>query len=99
MVRHETVCELRDGWHAAVWDNAVTGFGVRVRPTGAKSYVVVYRADLLIADDVGPGKTVEAGLVARELLLRRRIDFIVITAPPAMTTQWKDELETVSGSA
>ena len=27
-----------------VWDNAVTGFGVRIRPTGAKSYVVVYRA-------------------------------------------------------
>src|SRR5262245_697028 len=27
-----------------VWDNAVTGFGVRVRATGAKSYVVVYRA-------------------------------------------------------
>src|SRR5215467_1318271 len=27
-----------------VWDNTVTGFGVRVRPTGAKSYVVVYRA-------------------------------------------------------
>jgi hypothetical protein len=27
-----------------VWDNAVTGFGVRVRPTGGKCYVVVYRA-------------------------------------------------------
>ena len=27
-----------------VWDKAVTGFGVRMRPTGAKSYVVVYRA-------------------------------------------------------
>lgn len=27
-----------------LWDSAVTGFGVRVRPTGAKSYVVVYRA-------------------------------------------------------
>jgi integrase len=27
-----------------VWDNTVIGFGVRVRPTGAKSYVVVYRA-------------------------------------------------------
>lgn len=24
------------------WDSAVTGFGVRVRPTGAKSYVVIY---------------------------------------------------------
>lgn len=45
------------------------------------------RVNLLIADDVGLGKTVEAGLVARELLLRRRIDFIVITAPPAMTIQ------------
>ena len=27
-----------------LWDDAVTGFGVRVRPTGAKSYVAVYRA-------------------------------------------------------
>jgi hypothetical protein len=27
-----------------VWDSAITGFGVRVRPTGAKSYVVVYRS-------------------------------------------------------
>ena len=55
------------------------------------------RVNLLIADDVGLGKTVEAGLVARELLLRRRIDFIVIAAPPSMTTQWKDELEAKFG--
>ena len=55
------------------------------------------RVNLLIADDVGLGKTVEAGLVARELLLRRRIDFILVAAPPAMTNQWKDELETKFG--
>ena len=55
------------------------------------------RVNLLVADDVGLGKTVEAGLVARELLLRRRIDFIVIAAPPAMTIQWKDELEAKFG--
>jgi superfamily II DNA or RNA helicase len=55
------------------------------------------RVNLLIADDVGLGKTVEAGLIARELLLRRRIDLIVISAPPAMTAQWKDELESKFG--
>src|SRR5436190_2869792 len=55
------------------------------------------RVNLLIADDVGLGKTVEAGLVARELLLRRRIDLIVISAPPAMIVQWKDELEAKFG--
>jgi len=55
------------------------------------------RVNLLIADDVGLGKTVEAGLIARELLLCRRIDLIVISAPPAMTMQWKDELESKFG--
>lgn len=45
------------------------------------------RVNLLIADDVGLGKTVEGGLVMRELLMRRRIDFILVTAPPSMTLQ------------
>jgi superfamily II DNA or RNA helicase len=55
------------------------------------------RVNLLIADDVGLGKTVEAGLVLRELLLRRRVDFTVVLAPAAMTTQWRDELQTKFG--
>lgn len=50
------------------------------------------RVNLLIADDVGLGKTIEAGLVVREMLLRKRIDFIVVLAPPSMTLQWQDEL-------
>ena len=33
-----------NGSEFTVWDDAVTGFGVRVRPTGTKSYVVIYRA-------------------------------------------------------
>ncbi|WP_298807964.1 DISARM system SNF2-like helicase DrmD [uncultured Sphingomonas sp.] len=55
------------------------------------------RVNLLIADDVGLGKTVEAGLVLRELLLRRRVDFTLVLAPPSMTQQWRDELQTKFG--
>jgi hypothetical protein len=39
------------------------------------------RVNLLIADDVGAGKTIEAGLILRELMLRRRVDFVVVCAP------------------
>ena len=51
------------------------------------------RVNLFIADDVGLGKTIEAGLIARELLLRKRVRDIVVSAPPSMLLQWKDELE------
>ncbi len=55
------------------------------------------RVNILIADDVGLGKTIESGLVMRELLLRRRIDFILVAAPPSMTLQWQDEMEAKFG--
>lgn len=51
------------------------------------------RVNLFIADDVGLGKTIEGGLIASELLLRRRVREIVVACPPAMLPQWKDELE------
>jgi len=55
------------------------------------------RVNMFIADDVGLGKTIEAGLIASELLLRRRIDTLVIACPPGMLGQWKDEMETRFG--
>ena len=55
------------------------------------------RVNLFIADDVGLGKTIEAGLIARELLLRRRIDRIVVACPPSMLEQWRDEMESRFG--
>ncbi|MFV8258269.1 DISARM system SNF2-like helicase DrmD [Bdellovibrio bacteriovorus] len=51
------------------------------------------RVNLFIADDVGLGKTIEAGLIARELLIRKKAKDIVVFAPPSMLYQWKDELE------
>ena len=51
------------------------------------------RVNMFIADDVGLGKTIEAGLIATELLLRRRIREIVVACPPTMLEQWRDELD------
>jgi superfamily II DNA or RNA helicase len=47
---------------------------------------------LLIADDVGVGKTIEAGLVARELVDRGEIQRICVLCPPHLCDQWEKEL-------
>ncbi len=50
------------------------------------------RVNLLLADDVGLGKTIEAGLVALELLLRHRARNVLIVCPAGLTTKWRDEM-------
>ena len=47
---------------------------------------------LLVADDVGVGKTVEAGLVVRELLDRGELDRFAVLCPPHLVEQWTGEL-------
>ncbi|MFM7373336.1 MAG: DEAD/DEAH box helicase, partial [Sphaerospermopsis kisseleviana] len=47
---------------------------------------------LLIADDVGIGKTIEAGLIVRELLDRGEIARIAVLCPPHLCDQWRQEL-------
>lgn len=49
---------------------------------------------LLIADDVGIGKTVEAGMILRESLDRGEIDRFTVLCPPHLVEQWVDELST-----
>lgn len=51
------------------------------------------RVNLFLADDTGLGKTIEAGLIARELLLRKKAKILVVAAPPSVLEQWKAELE------
>lgn len=55
------------------------------------------RVNLFIADDVGLGKTIEAGLIARELLLRKKVKEIYVSCPPSMLLQWQEELESRFG--
>lgn len=50
------------------------------------------RINLMIADDVGLGKTIEAGLILSELLIRRRIQRVLILTPAALRIQWRDEM-------
>jgi len=47
---------------------------------------------MLIADDVGIGKTIEAGLVARELLDRGDVSRLAVLCPPYLCDQWQREL-------
>lgn len=47
---------------------------------------------IMVADDVGIGKTVEAGLIARELLDRGEARRLVILTPPHLAEQWQQEL-------
>jgi superfamily II DNA or RNA helicase len=57
------------------------------------------RTNLLIADDVGLGKTIEAGLVMQELMLRYRARTMLIVCPAGLTLQWHDEMRDKFGLA
>jgi superfamily II DNA or RNA helicase len=50
------------------------------------------RTNLLIADDVGLGKTIEAGLVIQELLLRHRARTILVLCPSSLQEKWRSEM-------
>ena len=50
------------------------------------------RVNLLIADDVGLGKTIEAGLVVQELLLRHRARTVLVVCPASLTIKWRSEM-------
>src|SRR5262249_24669798 len=47
------------------------------------------RVNLLVADDVGLGKTIEAGMVALELIIRHRARKILIVCPSSLQIQWQ----------
>jgi|SRR5579883_342221 SNF2 family DNA or RNA helicase len=51
------------------------------------------RTSLLIADDVGLGKTIEAGLVVQEMLLRHRARTVLVLCPASLQEKWRVEMQ------
>ena len=56
-----------------------------------------YRGRVLLADEVGLGKTVEAGMVLKEYLLRGMAERVLILTPASLVGQWRDEMATKFG--
>jgi Superfamily II DNA/RNA helicases, SNF2 family len=68
---------------------------VEPRPYQLVPLIMALKLDpvrLLIADDVGIGKTIEASVIARELFDRSEIQRMTVLCPPHLADQWKDEL-------
>ncbi|MCY3019547.1 MAG: DISARM system SNF2-like helicase DrmD [Planctomycetota bacterium] len=76
---------LTSPWHSAVQIEDYQLYPVM-------KAMLMPRVSLLLADDVGLGKTIEAGLIASELFARRRIRRVLVVCPAALQRQWKDEL-------
>src|SRR5262249_21296510 len=51
------------------------------------------RTNLLIADDVGLGKTIEAGLVIQEMLVRHRIRTVLVLCPASLQEKWRSAMQ------
>ena len=51
-----------------------------------------FRGRALLADEVGLGKTIEAGMLLKEYLLRGMIKKILILTPPSLVSQWQEEM-------
>jgi ATP-dependent helicase HepA len=78
-------------------DNIYALHAARIRrvPFQLKPLLRFLRADrprLLIADEVGVGKTIEAGLILKELDTRRRLDNVLILCPKVLVTKWIAEM-------
>lgn len=79
-----------DDWVMAPYFGAVQTDDYQLVPV--LSAMRMPRISLLVADDVGMGKTIEAGFVISELFRRRRINRVLILCGASLRHQWKDEM-------
>jgi len=65
----------------------------------ARKVLKQHRGRVLLADEVGLGKTIEAGMILKEYLLRGIVDSVLVLTPASLVGQWQEELETKFGIA
>jgi SNF2 family DNA or RNA helicase len=58
----------------------------------ALSVLQEMNTNAILADEVGLGKTIEAGIIMKELLLRNMVNSILIIVPKSLLSQWKQEM-------
>lgn len=78
-------------------DNLYALHAARIKfiPFQFKPLLRLLRSDrprLLIADEVGVGKTIEAGLILKEIQSRQKIENVLIVCPKALVTKWRAEM-------
>ncbi|MDP2935610.1 MAG: SNF2-related protein [Dehalococcoidia bacterium] len=56
-----------------------------------------FRGRALLCDEVGLGKTIEAGLVLKEYLLRGLVRKVLVLTPPGLVAQWQEEMDSKFG--
>jgi len=66
-------------------------------PQGQPGMLDHPRLRFLLADDAGAGKTIMAGLVIREMLLRRLVQRVLVAAPAGLVGNWEAELRRLFG--
>ncbi len=79
-------------------------FRVLISPLSSRCYLFAHQLSVtewmnqrlggrgILADEVGLGKTIEAGMIMKELVLRGLVDRILIIVPVSLVTQWEEEM-------
>ena len=88
-----TACRLAN----PLTDNLYASHAARIKfiPFQFKPLLRLLRSDrprLLVADEVGVGKTIEAGLILKELQSRQRLDYVLIVFTKSLVNNWRAEM-------
>jgi superfamily II DNA or RNA helicase len=90
-VRWGTVTSADDSTLQAPFRSGITIEEYQLEPVARA--LGMPRVNLLIADDVGLGKTIEAGLVVQEMLLRHRARRVFVVCPASLSLKWQEEMD------